>query len=116
MIFEVIGKSAQWLVVVTVLSVFLFVRSANLLIWERLASAIVSAGLAFGLSEELAPIFRDSEIAAAIAVMILGPMLLGMLLNIGGDEKYLKHVLKAWVEKSLGVEVNDDDDGSETKA
>jgi hypothetical protein len=98
----------EWILLVGVLSLYLFVRSSSLRIWERLASVAVSAGLAYALSAELAPFTRDSEMAAAIFIMVLGPLLLGLIFNVGGDEEFLKRTTQEWVRKRLGLEGNHD--------
>jgi len=104
-------KPYEWIVLVGVLSLYLFMRSSALKIWERVGSVVVSAGMAFAGSEELAHYTRDSELLAAILIMVAGPFLLGAALNIGGDEDFIKRLMQDWARKRLGLKEEEDHDG-----
>ena len=97
------GKSIEWIVLVCVVSAYLFLRSKSLPLWERVLTAIISAGLAYAGSTELAPWVNDSELIAAIAIMVIGPMILGAVFTIGEDEAFLKRTLQQWTRKRLGL-------------
>ncbi|URC15464.1 hypothetical protein BD1_23 [Octadecabacter Antarctic BD virus 1] len=103
-------KSGEWLVLVGVLSLYLFMRGSALRIWERLASVVVSAGLAYAGSSAIATYTRDSELLAAILIMVAGPFLLGAALNVSGDEAFLKRLMQDWARKRLGLEAERRDD------
>tara|TARA_R110000851_G_scaffold1748_1_gene6806 strand:+ start:11472 stop:11789 length:318 start_codon:yes stop_codon:yes gene_type:complete len=96
-------KSYEWIVLVSVLSLYLFMRGTALRIWERIASVIVSAGLAYAGSAAVAVYTRDSELLAAILIMIVGPLALGVVMNAGGDEDFLRRLTQDWARKRLGL-------------
>jgi len=103
-------KSLEWMVLVGVLSLYLFMRGSALRIWERIASVIVSAGLAYAGSDQLSAYTRDNEMLAAILIMIAGPFLLGAVMNVGGDEQFLKRLMQDWARKRLGLKEENRDD------
>jgi hypothetical protein len=96
-------KSLEWMVLVGVISLYLFMRGSQLRIWERLTSVVVSAGLAYAGSAQLAAYIGGSELLAAILIMIAGPFMLGAVMNLGGDEDFLKRLLQDWTRKRLGL-------------
>jgi hypothetical protein len=96
-------KSYEWIVLVSVLSLYMFVRGSALRIWERLASIIVAAGLAWAGSATVAEYTNGSELLAAILIMTVGPLALGMVMNAGGDEDFLKRLTQDWARKRLGL-------------
>jgi hypothetical protein len=103
-------KSYEWMVLVAVLSLYLFMRGTALRFWERFASVIVSAGLAYAGSASVAAYTADSELLAAILIMIAGPLALGMVMNAGGDEDFLKRLMQDWARKRLGLKEEERDE------
>jgi hypothetical protein len=103
-------KSHEWLMLVGVLSLYLFMRGTALRIWERLASVAVAAGLAAAGSEAVSAYTYDSELLAAILIMTVGPLAMGMLLNFSGDEDFLKRLMQDWARKRLGLKEESRDD------
>tara|TARA_R110002051_G_scaffold325869_1_gene432675 strand:+ start:26874 stop:27227 length:354 start_codon:yes stop_codon:yes gene_type:complete len=104
-------KSASILFLMLVVTLYLFVRTASLPLWERLTSALLSAAMAFSFSDRLTPWFNGSESAAVIFIMILGPFVVGVVLNASKDEEFVKRIMREWVRKRLGLK-GDDDAGS----
>jgi hypothetical protein len=105
------NKSYEWIVLVSVLSLYMFMRGSALRIWERVASVIVSAGLAWAGSEAVSKYTYDSELLAAILIMTVGPLAVGMLLNFSGDEDFLKRLMQDWARKRLGLKEEPRDNG-----
>jgi hypothetical protein len=103
-------KSYEWIVLVSVLSLYLFMRGTALRIWERIASVVVSAGLAYAGSASVSSYTADSELLAAILIMIAGPLALGMVMNAGGDEDFLKRLMQDWARKRLGLKEEERDE------
>jgi len=105
----VLNKPLEWIVLVLTLGIYLFFRSKHLHWAERTVSSVVPAGLALGLSAEVAPWTADSELLAAIGIMVVGPMILNWLLTAGEDEDFIKRTLQDWTRKRLGLEAEDND-------
>jgi hypothetical protein len=103
-------KSYEWIVLVSVLSIYLFMRATALRIWERISSVVVAAGLAWAGSEAVSEYTYDSELLAAILIMTIGPLAVGMLLNFSGDEDFLKRLMQDWARKRLGLKEESRDD------
>jgi hypothetical protein len=103
------NKSVEWLVLVGVLSIYIFARSRHLVWWERSAAALLSAGMAYTLAEEAAAYAGVGVNLATIIIMILGPMLLNGILTLGKNEDFIKDTMEAWVNKRLGLKGRDDE-------
>lgn len=94
-------KSFEWLVLVSVLTFYLIVRSRHLVMWERLTASLVPAGLAYAGSAQLSPLFGGNELIATIFIMTLGPAIIGAILTFGEDEEFVKKVLQDYSRKLL---------------
>lgn len=101
------GKSIEWVVLVVVVVGYLIMRTPSLPWLQRIASGLLSAGMAFALSDSLAPYTWDSDLAAAVVIMIIGPFLMGSALVLMEDKEFAKSTLQAWVLKRLGLEGDD---------
>ena len=115
----IVVKSVEWLVLVFVLMLYLFIRSAHLHWVERIMTPIVSAGMAYSLSDSLSTWWGVNELLVAILIMVFGPLLLNVALTMAHnpeDQAFAKRTLQDWVRKWAGLEpenrgVNDNDEG-----
>lgn len=101
---ETIDKSVEWVVLVVVLSSVIFMRAALLPLWERIMTALISAGLAFAFTDAVAEWLGGQQLGATVLIMLVGPAILNSLLAVGEDREFLSNLLKAWARKKLGVE------------
>lgn len=102
-IWETIDKSVEWVVLVVVVSLVVFMRAALLPLWERIMTACISAGLAFAFTDSVAEWLGGQQLAATVLIMLIGPAVLNAMLTIGEDREFLNNLLKAWARKKLGV-------------
>ena len=103
-IWETIDKSAEWVVLVGVISLVIFMRGALLPLWERIMTATISAGLAFAFTDTVAEWLGGQQLAATVLIMLIGPAILNSLLAVAEDREFLNGLLKSWARKKLGVE------------
>ena len=79
-------------------------RSKQLHWAERLSTGLISAGLAYAFTEEVAAWLGGRELAGAVLIMLVGPAILNALLTFGENKEFINGLLEAWARKKLGVE------------
>lgn len=63
-------------------------------IWTRTGKTLISAALALGLSGDFAPLLRDSEALAAVAIMAFGMIVLDLATALIKDRTFIKELIR----------------------
>lgn len=66
-------------------------------LWRRLVKIAASALLTIGMTPTVAPFLRDSETAAAVALMAFGLAALDLMTALLADRAFIKELIRAKV-------------------